>query len=116
MNFNELYKQASELWPNQIDISDGVSSGNGFFTELARLWNKAEFDAKGINEWLELMTWVIYVNLHTLAKERLGTEFTYITINDLDKEKVIGTLLENLRSEGYESMLEEFKCNNPFLN
>ncbi|MDF2432866.1 MAG: hypothetical protein JWP44_2497, partial [Mucilaginibacter sp.] len=80
---------------------------------LSSIWNHAESKAKHMDEWVDLMTWTIFANLHSKAERDFQDGKKKISTNQIDKEEVKNRLIENLQKEGYEDMLREFKLDNP---
>ncbi len=114
MEFEELYKTSVGLWPDEIDISDGKEEDNGvFFQKLSSVWNEVEVKAKLMGEWYDLMTWVIFSNFHNMAKIQLKEGRKTIRKTEIETDKVKNDLIQNLRVEGYEDMLDDFKKFNP---
>ena len=103
------------MWPPVLNISDGVYVGEGFRSEyLVVAWSKAELAASLGGEWHELMTWILYKNLHTIARESFANQ-TYTFTTATLKERVAqvsADLLENLREPAYEEMLAAYQRSN----
>jgi len=58
------------------------------------------------------MTWIIFGNLHDIARDKFHLGTKKITINEIDAEKVKKDLIDNLQIAGYEDMYIEFTTNN----
>ncbi len=109
MDFNKLYDESIELWPDEIDISDGKVLTNGVvFNELSSIWTIVEKKAVKMGEWYDLMTWVIFSNFHHQSKLNWIENIKIVRKKDIRKEKVKNDILQNLQTEGYEDMLKEF--------
>ncbi|RZK39854.1 MAG: hypothetical protein EOO90_17375 [Pedobacter sp.] len=109
MKFAELYKKSMELWPDVIDISDGEIAGNGtLFKNLSSVWNEVEFVSKAKGEWYDLMAWIVFGNLHDLARHHLLNGINKLKKTDVNEDKIKQDLLENLQAEDYRDMLEDF--------
>ncbi len=97
MKFEELYKTSVNLWPDEIDISDGKVEDNGIlFQKLSSVWNEVEVKAKLMGEWYDLMTWVIFSNFHNLAKIQLEKGKKMIRKSEIETDKVKNDLIKNL--------------------
>lgn len=114
MKFEELYDTSMELWPNEIDISDGKVAENGvLFPKLSSIWNEVEDKSKLRGEWYDLMAWIIFGNFHEIAKVQLQEDRMLIRKTQIDINKVRNDFVQNLKVEGYEDMLDEFRKTNP---
>lgn len=114
MKFEELYKKSMELWPEVIDISDGEIAENGvLFKNLSSVWNEVEIISKLKGEWYDLMTWIIFGNLHDMARHQLQEGRNVIEIAHLNIENVKHDLIENLNRDDYRDMLDDFIKSNP---
>ena len=119
MEFDAIYCKAIKLWPSIIDISDGrILERGSLFDNLNFKWELAEKSVKRkkMNEWIGLMTWIIFKNLKHVAIYNLKNGQKVISKNQIDMEKVKADFLENLKCDGYEEMLEEFKKDNEWVN
>jgi hypothetical protein len=115
MKFEVLYEQSLALWPVEIEIYDGERSEdyqNITFLRLSLTYDKADAEAKGFGEWYELITWIIFKNLHSIATINFKRRLQTITQAQLDPTQVKADFLANLKLAGYEDMLAEFEQNN----
>jgi hypothetical protein len=113
MKFNELYSETIGLWPDEIDISDGKPLEHGIlFENLSSIWTKVENKAKKKGEWFDLATWIIFGNFHDIAKKGFQVGLKIVSKNQIDINRVKSDLINNLKADGYEDMLEEFEKNN----
>jgi hypothetical protein len=113
MKFEELFNESIELWPDEVDISDGKEVGNGIlFKRLSSVWNAVEVKAKLKGEWYDLMTWIIFANLHDIAKQQIIKNRSTIKKAHLNIDKVKHDLVENLQMDEYSDMLIDFKMAN----
>ncbi|WP_324757296.1 hypothetical protein [Sphingobacterium thalpophilum] len=112
MNFKILYGRSLDFWPNEISIEDLQFMGNGvFFKNLSRVWDAVEQRTNDLDDWLSLMTWVIFAEFHSQAilNHENGLRYTYK--NNINKN-VKKRLLENLKMEEYKDMYDEFLKDN----
>lgn len=113
MIFKEIYEMSLKYWESSIDISDAkiIDETNGFHSlNLSNSWNKAE--GKVINDWDDLMVWIIFQELHNIAKENfIKGEFT-LKLNEIKEARVEKRCFEALHNEGYGDMLAEYIKNN----
>jgi hypothetical protein len=113
MEFNQLFNESIILWPDEIDISDGKVTGTGVrFGKLSETWNNAEVKAKLLGEWYDLMTWIIFGNLHDLAMQNLHSKNQIISLKQIDFDQVKIDLHKNLQMEDYQDKLLEFQRDN----
>ena len=97
------------LWPEKIDISDGELMGNGvLFKQLSLVWNEVEAISKLKGEWYELMAWIIFGNLHDIAKHQFQEGGNVIEKTQISINKIKQDLIENLNEEDYKDMLNDF--------
>ncbi|RZK43389.1 MAG: hypothetical protein EOO90_03780 [Pedobacter sp.] len=114
MKFEELYNEAVKMWPEVIDISDGVVAENGIlFKRLSSIWNEVELIAKSKGEWYDLMSWIIFANLHDMARHQLQHGLSTVDMANMSKDNVRTDLIENLGGDDFKDMLEEFIQLNP---
>ncbi|QXE91223.1 hypothetical protein KP001_01390 [Geomonas subterranea] len=72
MKFEELYNRIIELWPEEVDISDGFPSGeNGYmFPTLSRIKNQIENSIDFENDhWGNVGAWAFFQAFHETAKK-----------------------------------------------
>ena len=112
MHFHSLLTACLPLWPNVIDLSDGHHTPlGGFYSKgLLRAYSEAEHQAQSLGEWPELMTWVLYQQLHRLAKQAFTAQLYQLERDALlqQLEAVRIALLANLQMSGYENMLADY--------
>lgn len=109
MKFEELYNNSMELWPEVIDISDGEIVENGvLFKELSLVWHEVEASSKLKGEWYDLMAWVVFKNLHNIAKRKLQERGSAIEKTKVNRDKIKHDFIANLQEEDYRDMLDDF--------
>lgn len=114
MNFDKLYNEALEMWPDNIDISDGQANEQGIlFKNLSDIWHNIEAIAKERGEWYDLMTWIIFSNFHRAAKNSFLKGDYSINKENISSHDVKVDLIKNLKEPDYEDMLEAFFEKNP---
>jgi hypothetical protein len=89
MNFETIYNQINQLFPEQVDISDGrfVQGTTGFHSQnLIDTWNAAEEKSESTAE--GYFTWAMYCLLHQLAKQAFREGNLTIKTSDLTKEEI----------------------------
>lgn len=110
MEFDQIYNDVLQLYPDIIDISNGqLMSETGDFDapKLISSYEHAENIALSKGEWHSLVTWIIFQALHEMAKNHY-IQGTRIFKKEIDKSKFRELLIENLQVEEYEDMLCEF--------
>lgn len=111
MEFATIYNSTVKYFPDTIDVSDGIlfSDSDGFLSKnLSLIWNNAEEKAE--TEWEALMVWILYQNIHNMAKMKLEDEGgNVVAMCDINTEAVEKEYFEALKEEGYEKLLEEYK-------
>ena len=114
MKFDILFKIVINKWPNVIDVSDGVLIDNdGFYSNnLSNAWTKLEETVGQEDEWRELMTWSMYNVIHYHSSVLFKDGFFFIKPNEIDINQYKKRFIEDLKKDGYEDMLSEFKSNN----
>ena len=113
MEFNKLFNESIVLWPDEINISDGSENEVGIlFKNLSDACNNAEVKAKLMGEWYDLMTWIIFGNLHDLAMHNFRSKNQIISLKQIDLDQVKIDLHKNLQMEDYRDMLAEFQRDN----
>ena len=113
MKFNDIFERTKSLWPEVIDIQDGIftEETKGFYSNnLSLAWDEAEQSAQ--NEWESLMVWVFYKILHRTAKKSFNSGENIIVLDNINIPKLKQEYLIALQAEGYEEMLKEFKIDN----
>jgi len=82
-----VFNTAKALWPDVIDISDGlrVCGSTGTFPTLSRIWDEAETKAKslGFIEIDELGDWAMFCVFHEMACKRFPHGITKIFKADI---------------------------------
>jgi hypothetical protein len=71
MKFEDLYNRIIELWPEEVDISDGFpSEENGFmFPALSRINSQIEDTIDCENDhWGNIGAWALFHAFHEIAK------------------------------------------------
>lgn len=71
MKFEDLYNRIIELWPEEVDISDGFpSEGNGFtFPTLSKINSQIEDTIDCENDhWGNIGAWAFFQAFHEIAK------------------------------------------------
>jgi hypothetical protein len=110
MNFLEIFTRTKTYWPDKINISDGViiEEIHGFNSKnLTKSWDLAEQHSKG--EWEDLMVWIIYKILHEKSVLLFNKgDYTLIIDDALDLTQVEALFSQELKGEGYESMLKQY--------
>jgi len=109
MEFATIYNKTIKYFPEIIDVSDGIfyPDSDGFLSKnLSTIWNEAEEKAE--TEWEALMVWILYQNIHTIAKLKAKSS-GIVAIGDINTENVETDYFEALKEEGYEKMLEVYK-------
>jgi hypothetical protein len=110
------------MWPETLDISDGYfitfspkpkypSESKGFRSQhLVDAWEKAEIEAEPKGEWQELMTWILYKNLHQIAKASFLNQVYSFGRESVRQDifQIKDNLVDNLRHPDYKEMLKEY--------
>ncbi|MDR2274884.1 MAG: hypothetical protein LBF27_28505 [Sphingobacterium sp.] len=113
MNFDTLYSRSLGFWPNDICIDDGQFMENGvLFKNLSFVWDTVEQKTNDLDEWMSLMTWVLFAELHSQAILNYEQGLHYVYKDNINKENVKKRLLENLKTPDYLDMYEEFVKDN----
>ncbi|WP_343539615.1 hypothetical protein [Sphingobacterium thalpophilum] len=113
MNFKSLYDRSLDFWPNEISIEDGQFMENGvLFMNLSRVWDAVEQRTNDLDDWMSLMTWVIFAEFHSQAILNYENGLRYVYKHNINKENVKKRLLENLKMEEYKDMYDEFLKDN----
>jgi hypothetical protein len=110
MEFATIYNNTAKYFPDTIDVSDGVffADSDGFLSKnLSEIWNNAEEKAE--TEWEALMVWILYQNVHAMAKVKSKAKEGVVVIRDINTEVVETDYFEALKEEGYEKLMEEYK-------
>nr|WP_315423247.1 hypothetical protein [uncultured Pedobacter sp.] len=112
MNLKKIFREALELYPTFIDISDGELildvEGQGFMSrKFVGLYEIAEDIAKSKGDWHELFVWIIFQTLHEKAKNSFKQNIFTIT-REVDQNMFMNFLKLNLKEDGYENMLRDF--------
>lgn len=110
MKFKTIYNRSILFWPDRIDFSDGkfIEETNGFNSKtLSSALHRAEDLAT--NEWESLMVWVLYVEIHSLAKKYFKQKNLFVKVSEIDLLLIQGTFLEILKEEEYKEMLSQFE-------
>ena len=114
MKFETLYNESLAFWPDEIEIFDGERTDDGgiLFLRLSLIYDRIDAEIKPLGEWYELMAWVIFKNLHSIAKKKFSARASTFSKTELDPKNVKADFIDNLKAEGYESMLAEFESKN----
>lgn len=110
MFLEKEYNDVLNYYPNQINISDGkLDNETGSFHSgyLTSYYDNAEELASLAGEWQSLINWVIYQVLHTHSKAKFK-EKRYDIEKEINRPRFRELLIENLKTEGYEDMYNEF--------
>ncbi|MFA1771248.1 hypothetical protein ACD591_08090 [Rufibacter glacialis] len=89
MDFETIYNEINQLFPEQLDISDGrfVQGTIGFHSQnLIDAWNAAEEESESTAE--GYFIWAMYCLLHQLAKKAFRKGNFTIKTSDLAKEEI----------------------------
>ena len=98
-----------KVWPNEISIEDGQFMENGvLFKNLSNVWDAVEQKTNDLDEWMSLMTWVLFSEFHNQAILNYKNGLYYVHKDNINKENVKKRLLENLKAPDYLDMYEEF--------
>ena len=101
MQFIDLYNRIIELWPYEIDISDGYPTGsNGFmFTTLSQTHSKIEESIDYKNDhWGNIAVWSFFQAFHEKAKEVLKAGGKVINTRQIEKELIDRKIQNNLQA------------------
>lgn len=113
MKFDTLYQQCLALWPDEVEIYDGERNefdhNDISFVRLSLTYDRVAAEAIEFGEWYDLMTWVIFKNLHAMAKVGFKRKQATIITSAIDHAQVKADLVDNLKQPGYETMLAEFE-------
>lgn len=99
MKFSRLYNESKLFWPSEIPIEDGeLREGNGgYFPSLSLTWQKAESAQHKINDWHEIMSWVIFCGFYKAACEHLKSgNLSPVKISELDQPYMATRVIESL--------------------
>lgn len=111
MRFEIMLRDGMNLYPSEIDISDGYfTTLNGFCSQhLIDAWEKAEKQAESISEWHALISWNLYQVMHEAAKECFRNNVFCLRTADINPESVRKYLEQHLKETGYEHMLQTYE-------
>ena len=103
MKFSEIYKQAIDYWPDEIQIADGYPTGtNGFrFPTLSKVWDQVEDSVDAEDHWGGLAVWCMFQAFHTEARALHRAGRSTLRPRDVAMSEVEVRLSENLKSEGW---------------
>ncbi|PUV24047.1 hypothetical protein DCO56_11785 [Sphingobacterium athyrii] len=109
MDFEILYDRAMSFWSGEISIETGQFIENGMlFKNLSFVWGNVEQKTNDLDEWMSLMTWVLFAEFHSQAILNNKNGTGYVDKYDINKDNVKKRLLENLKAPDYLDMYEEF--------
>ena len=108
MNFENLYHNGIILWPNEVKISDGhPTSKTGYlFPELTRIYNSIEDGLDVEDGWSQIIVWSMFQAFHSASKQLIRDNKEILNIHLVPKSEVEWRVMENLKGEGWESLLE----------
>jgi hypothetical protein len=117
MKFETLYNESLAFWPDDIEIFDGERTDDGgiMFLRLSLMYDGIDAEVRPLGEWYQLMAWVIFKNLHGIAKKKFSPRALTFSKAELDPERVKADLIDNLKTAGYETMLTEFESKNSLI-
>ncbi|MBN58915.1 MAG: hypothetical protein CMI04_14625 [Oceanospirillaceae bacterium] len=101
MKLSRLIRESRLFWPSQVVISDGGlgEQGRGYFPTLCGVWDKAEIGQSKINEWHNLMSYVIFCAFHKAAYEKLSSgNKDPVRFDELDRFYMEKRILDHFRS------------------
>jgi hypothetical protein len=99
MEFIELYDSMIELWPEEIDISDGYPTGeNGFmFPTLSKIHDEIENRINHEKDhWGNVGVWSFFQAFHDRAKELREAGETTLKTRDVSKTDIDNCIKSNL--------------------
>lgn len=115
MEFEKLYEDSLELWPDKIDISEAIILDDQSirYPNLSSIWDKVEDESTALGEWHDLMSWINFCGFAKAADKAHKEGRNVVEKDKLDRVYIKNRLIQNLREEGYEDMLESFLKDNP---
>ena len=116
MTFQDIYNRIIPHWGDKIEFDDGKIISNiysatpGFLSEkLSNKWNKIEETVGNEDKFGELMVWTIFQIIHKHAKINFLNGNYSIKTEDLNQEEIEEQYFENLKGEGWEEELKNYK-------
>ena len=72
LDLDERFDQVLSLWPESVDVSDGVRRGSGgYFDELSRVYHDAD-ERVSDDDLDSMLTWLLFSRLHEEAMTLFG--------------------------------------------
>ena len=99
MKFSRLLKEGRLFWPSEVRIDDGElrDGGGGYFPTLSKIWDDVEATQSKINEWHNLMSWIVFCGFHKAACERRSSgAASPVKFSELDRRYMASGFAENL--------------------
>ena len=114
MKFTKIFFQTLELWPKEIEISNGkiYSAETAYFEDLSKIWTSVEDKANGLSEYHQIMVWAIFNGTHKLAIESFTQRKFTIKVSKVDKNYVQQRFADSLfspKAEYCEKMQKEYE-------
>jgi len=99
MKFSRLIKESRLFWPQEISIVDGelLGENSGNFPTLSSTWDRVEQLQDKVNEWHEIMSYVIFCGFHKQAVDKLTNgDSSAVKFNEINFHYVNLRLQEHL--------------------
>lgn len=110
MDFEKIYQECLELFPEEINISDGhvIPEVEGFLSmNLNNVFDNADNVLSQISDWHNLVSWVISQVLHIKARKAFMAN-KFVINKGIDRKDFRRLLMMNLEQEDYEIECQEF--------
>ena len=112
MTFDEIYKRIRPLWPDEIDISDGIDlkEGKFLFPTMNSIYDEIEEGIDHENDhWTNMGVWAFEQSLWVTAKV-LFKEGTYkLKVSEVSKELFDKKIKSHLESDDWKKECVEYQ-------
>jgi len=111
MKFTELYNKEILLWPKKIYIGDGYPIGKDgyFFPQLTSVHDEIEDNLSVDDDWSQIIIWSMFQAFHSESKSLVSKNIDTLEVDKLRKSEIEWRVSENLNSESWQPLLEEYK-------
>lgn len=110
MRAQDLFERVRKRWPSSVLISDGYSTGSGyFFPQLSTAYDEIETTIDhSLENWEALGQWSFFQAAHLMAKDSIENGGNEIHLDQIPLESFDLCVRKNLGGDGWEIERREY--------
>jgi len=111
MKFTNIYNHGIKNWPIEINIGDGQPTENDgyFFQSLSAIYDEIEDKLDLEDDWAQIIVWALFQAFHSESKILIKDNKKTLNTRMVKQSEIEWRLLENIKGEGWETLLLEYE-------